>query len=66
MSCVAEANASSQKQASERRKKSEPGSVSATQARPAPTTSCSRTIQSRLVPNSSTTGLQSGLITHGR
>jgi hypothetical protein len=66
MSWVAELKASSQKTASVIWKKCGMGSVSATSAKPAPISSCSVTIQKRLVRSMSTSGDHSGFITHGR
>jgi hypothetical protein len=66
MSWVAELNAISQKMASVAWKNPGSGMVNATLASAAPTRNCMVMIQSRLVRNMSTTGLQSGLITHGR
>ena len=66
MSCVAELNASSQKNASESWNHFAAGSVSATPASAAPMISCIPQIQSRRVFRISTTGLQSGLMTHGK
>jgi len=66
MSCVAEAKASSQNMARLSWKKPDIGSVSATVASAAPTTSCSVTIHQRLVRSRSTSGDHKGLITQGR
>ena len=66
MSCVADANASSHRNASVYWKNGSVGMVSATPASPAPMTSCIATIHSRLRPSTSTSGLQNGLMTHGR
>ena len=66
MSCVAELNDSSQKNASVSWKKCGAGIVSATPAMPAPRISCIAQIHSRRVLSRSTTGLHNGLMTHGR
>jgi hypothetical protein len=66
MSCVAELNASSHRNASVYWKNGSVGMVRATPASPAPTSSCIDTIHSRRVLRMSTSGLHSGLITHGR
>ena len=65
MSCVAELNASSQKNASVHWKKCGAGIVSATPASAAPRSNCIAQIHCRRVFNMSTTGLHSGLMTHG-
>src|ERR1041385_2665247 len=66
MSCVAELKASSQKNASVCWKKRVVGIVKATPAKPEPMSNCISQIHSRRVLRISTTGLHSGLITHGR
>ena len=66
MSWVAELNASSQKTARESWKNFGPGSVKATSAKATAMANWSVTIQRRFVRNRSTTGDQSGLMTHGR
>ena len=66
MSCVAELNDSSQKNASVNWKKCGAGIVSATPAMPAPSSSCSAQIHCRRVFKRSTSGLHNGLMTHGR
>ena len=66
MSWVAEAKAMSQNMASVSCRNFGAGSVSATSAKATPTANCRPTIQRRLLPTRSTSGLHSGLITHGR
>jgi hypothetical protein len=66
MSWVAELNAINQKTASDHRKKSAAGRVSATNAKAAPTKNCIATIHPRFVPSRSTSGAHRGLMTHGR
>jgi hypothetical protein len=66
MSCVAEANASSQKNARVILKKNDAGIVSATLAKPRARTSWVMTIHHLFVLRRSTRGLQIGLMTHGR
>ena len=56
----------SQKMASVMRRKSLPGTVSAMHASAAPMRNCKTTIQRRLRPSKSTSGLHSGLMTQGR
>ena len=66
MSCVADAKAISQNTASESCTAFGAGNASATIASAAPTVNCSPTIHPRFVPNRSTSGDHSGLMTHGR
>lgn len=66
MSWVAELNANNHKNANELLKKLSAGMVSATPPRPAPINNCIAIIQDRLVFRISTSGLQNGLITHGK
>ena len=66
MSCVADENARSQKNASVACTKPVVGIISATPASPPPMSTCIAMIQSRFVLIISTSGLQNGLITHGR
>ena len=66
MSCVAEANAISQKRASVAWKKPDAGSANAIDAMAMAIAHCMARTHQRLLRIMSTKGLQNGLITHGR
>ena len=66
MSWVAEASAITQNSASVSLKKPGNGTASATNPSPAATRNCISTTHRRFVPVISTSGLHSGLTTHGR